>query len=365
MANWLNCKNILCIRADNMGDLLMSSPAIRALKETLNCKITLLTSSMGQVISPFIPEIDATIEADLPWIKTESPLDEEQFLHLIKKIKEFHFDAAVIFTVYSQNPLPAAMMAYMAGIPRRLAYCRENPYHLLTDWAIEREPYHFIQHQVLRDLNLVKTVGAVTKNKNLSIRFSPEAMKNALAKLSDAGMDIHKNWLILHPGVSEAKREFPKEKWIEAGKVLRDNLSFQLIITGSETEKALCEQIGRGIGQSTFYLAGKLLIEEFIALISASPLVISVNTGTVHIAAATHTPVIVLYALTNPQHTPWQTPSSVLYFSVKENLRSKNDIVNYVSENIMNKEFAIPSPQLILQEAEQLLKEVIVTNESD
>jgi ADP-heptose:LPS heptosyltransferase len=360
MADWLNCKNILCIRADNMGDLLMSSPAIRALKETLNCKITLLTSSMGHVISPFIKEIDSTIEADLPWIKTQTPLNEEQFLLLIKKIKAYRFDAVVIFTVYSQNPLPAAMMAYMAGIPKRLAYCRENPYHLLTDWVVEKEPYHFIQHQVLRDLNLVKTVGAATRNKNLSIRFSQEAKQNALAKLSDAGVNIHKNWLLIHPGVSEAKREFPKEKWIETGKLLRDNLSFQLIITGSQSEKTLCEQIQRGIGQSAFCLAGKLLIEEFVALISASPLVISVNTGTVHIAAATHTPVIVLYALTNPQHTPWQVPSSVMYFSVKENLGSKNEVVNYVCENLMNKKFDVPSPNIILKEAGQLLKEVTV-----
>ena len=148
MTHWKDCKNILCIRADNMGDLLMSSPAIRALKETFNCRITLLSSRMGNLIAPFINEIDETIVADLPWIKTTAPVNKDDIFSLIEKIQSYQFDAVVIFTVYSQNPLPAALLAYMAGIPKRLAYCRDNPYHLLTHWMVEKEPYTFIYHQV-------------------------------------------------------------------------------------------------------------------------------------------------------------------------------------------------------------------------
>ncbi len=103
------------------------------------------------------------------------------------------------------------------------------------------------------------------------------------------------------------------------------------------------------------FVAGLFSIEEFIALISVSPLVISVNTGTVHIACATQTPVIVIYALTNPQHTPWKAASSVLYYSVKEELRSKNQVLSYVTENVMNKRVAPPSPSEILNEAGKLL----------
>jgi hypothetical protein len=66
----------------------------------------------------------------------------------VRQISEKKFDAAVIFTVYSQNPLPTVMLAYLAGIPKRLAYCRENPYQLLTDWVPDQEPYTLIKHQV-------------------------------------------------------------------------------------------------------------------------------------------------------------------------------------------------------------------------
>lgn len=350
-----NCKNILIIRPDNMGDLLMSSPAVRALKETFHCKITLLTSTMGNLIAPFIKEIDDTIVADLPWVKTKEPVNEKDFKTLIEQLCKMQFDAAVIFTVYSQNPLPAAMLAYIAGIPKRLAYCRENPYYLLTDWMVEKEPYTFIQHQVKRDLQLVKMIGAKTEDERIKINFSETAKKNVLKQLSAIGVDIEKDWLILHPGVSETKREYPESDWIETGKLLRDELGFQLLITGSIAEKDLCKNIQEGIGEKSFSLAGLFSIEEFIALVSLTPLVISVNTGTVHIAAATQTPVIVLYALTNPQHTPWQVNSTALFFSVKEKLRSKNEVVNYVSQHLMDKALEPPAPLQIVEEAEKLL----------
>jgi ADP-heptose:LPS heptosyltransferase len=129
-----------------------------------------------------------------------------------------------------------------------------------------------------------------------------------------------------------------------------------LLITGASFERELCERITEGIGAGAFCLG--LSIEELTALIHEAPLVISVNTGTAHIAAATQTPVIVLYALTNPQHTPWNVASEILYFSVKEQLKSKNEIVNYVNEYIMDKGVEMPSPLRILEAAQSLLKKV-------
>jgi ADP-heptose:LPS heptosyltransferase len=355
MNNWNDCKNILCIRADNMGDLLMSSPAIRALKETFDCRITILTSKMGALIAPYLSCIDEIIVADLPWIKTTKPADEFEFKALVEIIQKRHFDAAVIFTVYSQNPLPAALLAFMAGIPKRLAYCRENPYHLLTDWCIEKEPYTFIQHQVKRDLALVDFIGAKTSDENLHIDIDKSSTSAAMEKLDALGLDRSKDWLILHPGVSEQKREYPGEEWIKTGRLLKEKLSVQLLITGASSEKHLCDEICSAIGDGCFSGAAVFSVQEFIAVINEAPLVISVNTGTVHIAAAMQTPVLVLYALTNPQHTPWNVPSSVLYFSVKETLQSNNQVVNFVNKKYNNEKISLPTPEMILEEAGKLL----------
>ncbi len=100
-----------------MGDVLMSQPAMRALKESVqDRKITLLTSSAGASIAPFIPEVDEIIPFDVPWVKTRETGGEQRLLALASSLRSRQFDAAVIFTVYSQNPLPAAMLCYLAGI---------------------------------------------------------------------------------------------------------------------------------------------------------------------------------------------------------------------------------------------------------
>ncbi len=353
--NWHTCKRILCIRPDNMGDVIMMGPALRALKETLGCKITLLTSHMGSVITPHIPYIDGTVIYDVPWVKGNNAIDAEGCVELIEKLKTLRFDGAIIFTVYSQNPLPSAMLAYMASIPLRLAYCRENPYGLLTDWIPDKEPYSFVQHQVKRDLNLVRHIGTITNEEHLSLHFDEKALATVKTKLQSAGVDVNRPWIIMHPGVSEIKREYPFELWVETAKRFHQHTGKQILITGSANEKLLADNITQAADEGMFSVAGLFSIEEFISLIAHTQLVISVNTATVHIAAATNTPSVVLYALTNPQHTPWKAPHAVLPYSVKHKLQSKNEVIHYVNKTHFNKTIPYPSPEQIVQQALQLL----------
>jgi ADP-heptose:LPS heptosyltransferase len=352
-------ENILCIRADNMGDLLMSSPAIRALKETFHSKISVLTSSLSASVTKFIKEIDEVIVYDLPWVKTDTLPNKTDFLDIVDELKSRQFDAAVIFTVYSQNPLPAAMLAYLAGIPVRLAYCRENPYHLLTHWIPDEEPYSFIRHQVRRDLDLVSNWGAKTQNEKLVISVDESAWASAQKKLKKEGIALHKPWLVLHPGVSEKKREYPIQLWIDAAKQLSKD--FQLLVTGGALETELTESLANGVGSQAFSLGGLLSLAEFIALIKNTPLVVSVNTGTIHIAAAVNTAVVVLYALTNPQHLPWKVPGKALIFEVPESIRSKNEVIRFVNEHY----FSEPVPMIEPDEIVQAVYETISSGTKD
>lgn len=357
MTDWRGCKNILCIRPDNMGDLIMSGPAIRALKETFGAHITLLTSSMAKIIAAHMPEIDETIVFDLPWVKNENIIDNDSILLLVDALKLRRFDAAVIFTVYSQNPLPTAMLPYMAGIPRILAYCRENPYGLLTRWVPEREPYSFIRHQVRRDLDLVKEVGAVSSCESLCLHVDDEWHKVA-SKLEDMGVELDRRWLILHAGVSEVKRQYPFDLWVETAHKIIDELGFQVLLTGVASEKPLTDHLQQAIGESSYSIAGLLNMEEFICLVKRAPVLVSVNTGTIHIAAAAGTPVVVLYAQTNPQHTPWKVPCKVLQVPVAEELRSKNEVIRYVNRKLYNEHIDMPGPDDIINATSELLNPV-------
>jgi ADP-heptose:LPS heptosyltransferase len=291
------------MRPDNMGDLIMSGPAIRALKYTFDAHITALTSSMGGLVTPYMDEIDETIIFDLPWVKTNETTESDSIHYLIDALKLRRFDAAVIFTVYSQNPLPTAMLAYMAGIPKVLAYCRENPYGLLTHWVPDEEPHRFIRHQVRRDIDLVKAVGAIPPCERLCLRVNNVWPKVA-QKLEKSGVNLERSWLILHSGVSESKRQYPFDLWVETARKIIDKSNYQVLLTGSTSEKQMTDELQKKIGEGSYSIAGLPDMEEFIALVQHSALMISVNTGSVHIASAMGTPVVVLYAQTNPQHTP-------------------------------------------------------------
>jgi ADP-heptose:LPS heptosyltransferase len=91
-------------------------------------------------------------------------------------------------------------------------------------------------------------------------------------------------------------------------------------------------------------MAGLFTLGEFIGLVKQAPAVVSVNTGTVHIAAAVKTPIVVLYAQTNPQHTPWMVRSKVLEFEVEEKNRSKNEVVRYLYKTIYSQPVQFPTP---------------------
>lgn len=352
--NWNGCKNILCIRPDNMGDLIMSAPAIRALKETFGASITVLTSSMAKGIIKHIPEIDDAIIFDLPWVKTSQTPDAAMLNEVVSQIKDRKFDAAVLFTVFSQNPLPTTMLAYLAGIPRILAYCRENPYHLITDWVPDIEPYTCIKHQVTRDLDLVRKVGANTANQDLFLSLDQEKWAEIASRLEKLGVNLHQPWLILHPGVSEIKRAYPVQHWAEAGKKLRNN-GYQLLLTGSAAETPLTDELQRQIGEGSYAVAGMFDLEEFICLVKNAPLMVSVNTGTVHIAAAVQTKVVVLYAQTNPQHTPWQVPHRILEFPVSKEYQSKNEVIAFLNRTVYQIPAAMPAADDIVNAVGELI----------
>lgn len=351
----MQCKNILIIRPDNLGDLIMSGPAIRALKQSFDCKITVLTSSMASGAAKHMPEIDEVIVFDLPWVKTNKA--QNDLSGIISELRSRDFDGAVIFTVYSQSALPSAMLAYQAGIPRTLGHCRENPSGLLTHWVPDREPYEFIKHQVQRDLDLVSRIGAEVTDDKLCLYINDSLWTdNVLQKLAMNGVNPDEPWLILHAGVSETKRKYPPESWIAIAQEFI-GLGYQILFTGSAAEKELTDELQSAIGSGSYALGGVFSLGEFICLIKNAPLVVSVNTGAVHIAAAVNTPVVVLYAQTNPQHTPWKVPCKVLQCSIAEDMRSKNEVIRWVNKELYTLQVPIPSVDEVVSAANELLQQ--------
>lgn len=328
---WVDCKNILCIRTDNMGDVIMTSPAIKSIKETsTGRRVTLLTSSSGKIASSLLPFIDETIFYDFPWMNIQA--HPAAINEAIKDLGNENFDGAVIFTVYSQSPLPAAMLCKMAGIPKIAAYCRENPYGMLTDWLPDNEPLFEIKHEVVRQIDLVRYLGFEVTNNNLFVHVDEETERTTWKLLDKEGLIKGKNYIVVHPGVSESRRRFSIDQLADAIGLISRYMDYQFVLTGVEKEKHLTEKINERLGGYGIDMAGKLNLAELSAIIKNASLLISNNTGPVHIAAALKTPVVVLYAMTNPQHLPWNVPYVALPFEVPENERSRNVIIKFAHE---------------------------------
>ncbi|MDZ4875212.1 MAG: ADP-heptose--LPS heptosyltransferase 2 [Chroococcidiopsis cubana SAG 39.79] len=315
---WNTAKKILCVRLDTIGDVIMTTPAIRALK-TSHCDrhITLMTSSAGAVVAPLLSDIDDLIVYDSPWLKaTATRQNSEPEYAIISELKARNFDAAVIFTVYSQSPLPTAFLCYMAGIPLRLAHCHENPYQLLTDWIKDPEPENFTRHEVQRQLDLVASIGSKVEDKRLRVQISEIARKNIQNLLEEIRINFSQPWIIMHPGATAISRRYPPESFAIAARKLVQDYNIQVIFTGIESEIELVESIRLQMRSPSFSLVNRLNLSELTALVEKAHLLISNNTAPVHIAAAVGTPVVDLYALTNPQHTPWEVLNRVIFHDV-------------------------------------------------
>jgi len=338
-AGWATARGVLCVRLDNLGDVVMTTPALHALRAALPGRtLTLLTSPGAAIAAPHLADVDAVIAHTASWVAADADLDADRALPA--RLAAGAFDAAVIFTVYSQSPLPAALMCRLAGIPLVLAHCRENPGALLSDWLPEPEPDIALRHETQRQLDLVAHVGARlgtptdaadVGNPATRLRFAlrPADRAEAGALLAEIGLanvacDVTlaaraaddaptTRFLLAHPGATAESRRYPPAQFAAALDAIARASGLPVLIGGSGGEHALAEAVATGMRTCAYNVAGRLSLGGAAALIERAALLVSNNSAPVHLAAALGTPVVDLYALTNPQHTPWQVRYRLLF----------------------------------------------------
>jgi lipopolysaccharide heptosyltransferase II len=315
---WAGARRILAVRLDALGDVVMTTPALRALAGShAETRLTLLTSPAGATVAPLIESVDDVIVHDVPWMKPRpsdgaGPDDGAAERALVERLRTERFDGAVIFTVHTQSALPAALLCHLAGIPLRLAHSRENPYRLLTDWVAEPEPDAPLRHEVRRQLDLVATIGATSEDDHVAVRVPADAARRVRARLAAAGLSAGRPWVLIAPGATASSRRYPADRFAAAARILATEHGWQVVVVGTAEERNAVRLIADAAGSSGIALPGLLDVGELTAAIAAAPVLIANNSGPSHLGAAVGTPVVTLYALTNLQHAPWTDDTRVL-----------------------------------------------------
>jgi ADP-heptose:LPS heptosyltransferase len=317
---WREAERILLVRLDNLGDVLVTSPAFRAVRASCpTAALTLLASPVGAQAGRLNPDIDDVIVYEAPWMDPWSRLaqDLEREQRVLDALREGRFDAAIIFTSFRQSSLPAAYLCYLAGIPLRLAASIDGPGSLLT--TRHRHPERMM-HEVERGLDLVATVGFTTSSRDLVLRV-PDSARTQLRASLPAMLGATPGsgpLVVVHPGCSMPARTYSWERFAEVCDRLVARLDANVVLTGAEGETDLVRRVRDRMDEEVAVAAGTLSFPNFCALIEAADLVITNNTGPMHIAAAVKTPVISLFALTNPpeQWGPWRVPHRQLFHEV-------------------------------------------------
>ncbi len=315
---WSAARSVLLIRLDNLGDVLVTTPAFHAVREALpNARLTLLAGPVGAQIGRLDPDIDDVIVYEAPWMDPwhELPQNPTREQHMIAQIKACQFDGAIIFTSYHQSPLPSAYLCYLADIPLRAAASIDGPGSLLT--TRHKHPEH-LMHEVERGLDLVGALGMTTNETDLVLDVPESAYAEVSNLLTQQGGDPRSVTAVLHPGCSMPARTYPWEMYAEVADLLVERLGASVILTGTESERPLVQRIQEQMRQKAISVAGALSFPGLCALIETADLTVTNNTGPMHISAAVKTPVVALFALTNPpeQWGPWNVPHRQLYQDV-------------------------------------------------
>ncbi len=314
-ASWQQARRILAVRLDHFGDVLMTTPALAAVRANRpDAHLALWCSPAGTAVAQATGLLDDVLPFKAPWMKHAEP---DALQAGVQQIGDEGFDAAVIFTTCTQSALPAAMACLLAGIPLRLAHLREQPYGLLTNWVPDRDQVGpGMRHEVQRQLDLVATLGWAPHHDRLRFEVDDRRDEQALALLRSCGLTEDRPYVVMHPGATAPSRRYPAERFGIVADGLWRARGVRTVFTGADSDRDTIGRARAGMSSPSIDLSGRLDIGELGSVIAHASLLVSNNTGPAHLAAALATPVVDLYALTNPQHTPWKSRARVLSHDV-------------------------------------------------
>ena len=288
-------KKVLIYHVGNIGDIIVATPVYRSIRKAFSkAKITLLTSP-GRRDLPGAQEIIAPLSL-VDYLTLYYPEEMSSVKNLIKFfrwIKREGYD----FLIY----LPANQWGFR-HILRDMVFFRLAGIRYAVGFVIY-EGYYFYKkyHQmpvseVERLSKLLAPIGITPDTRTLEFPVKSEDRYFASDLFRQCGIKKEKLTIVLHPGGKKPSKLWPKKNFTQLIDKLIEELNGQVILVGSADEIEMVNEITELIHHEVFNLAGKLTLFQLAAVIERAHLMVSSDSGPMHIAEALNTPVVALFS---------------------------------------------------------------------
>ena len=302
---------ILLVRPDHLGDLLFTIPALRLLRETFpQARITCLVGPWSKAVIENNPNIDEIALCPFPGFTRQRKRSIiEPYVTLLQHAKlwrQERFDLAIILRF---DHWWGALLAYLAGIPRRVGYDVAEVRPFLTDIV----PYSHGRHEVEQNLALVEGVTGnelqVTRPL-LELDLTAEDETFAENYLVEHGVRDSDLLIDIHPGAGAAVKLWRNEGWAQVADALAQRYEARVILTGSAEEVSLCRAIAEKMTTQPIVAAGETSLGGLAAIMARCRLVLGVDSGPLHLAVALGTPTVHLFGpVDSHAFGPWGDPA--------------------------------------------------------
>jgi heptosyltransferase-2 len=292
-------KKIMVRTTNWIGDAVISLPAIEALHARFpNAEIVLVSK-------PWVSDL----YLNHPAVSRQIVYDAEGehrgvrgFGKLVRTLRAEGFDAAVLF----QNAFQAAWMAWCARIPLRIGYARDGRSALLNE-AIEAPPPAAYGHQVYYYLQLLFRCGLIENAatfQEVRLPLAESEQRWAVKQLQEVGLGGRRFLVGISPGASfgGAKR-WLTHRYAELADRLIEAVGADVLIFGSRADRPVAEAMAQAMDHTCVLVAGKTSLREFMALMAKCHLVITNDSGSMHLAAALGLPLLAIFGSTNERAT--------------------------------------------------------------
>ncbi len=278
---------IAVLRANGLGDLLFAMPALTALRETypaaeltvLGAPIhqALLTTRPGPVDRVVVVPVSRGVRGD-----ERTPDDEPALGRFFAAMRGEHFDIALQLHGGGRYSNP-----FVNRLGARLTVgLRAHDAPPLDRYL----PYAYLQHEVLRYLEVVGMVGAATDALSPRMAVTPEDLAASLAAVPDPGRPL----AVIHPGASEPRRRWPAAKFTAVADAVAA-AGAHVVLMGGPEEMAVAAEVREGMEQAATDTSGRLSLGALVGLLARAALYVGNDSGPLHLARAVGTASVGVY----------------------------------------------------------------------